>query len=324
VVLVLADGDDVGVSRLVSALARRLPVTWWRFGLPESSISVQLDGAGFELDQPGAVLRSSHIHDAPIVIYRRRLMQPRPLVVSDLAAAEDRGFSEREWASLIEGALLAAERAGSSIWLNSPSSTLLSANKLALLLHAVRAGLPVPAFSASTPVCFPSTAGRQLVAKSISADEQIDVSRFFSTALLSNEDLRALPGTRLPAPSFLQEYVQAGTELRVFYILGEFFALALTSSRDHVDLRYEPSANLAPKTHQLAPALRDALAGVARAFALGYCTFDLLVPADGEPVLIDVTPNGDWDYFESDAAPVVTEFLAEAIVTRAARASRGR
>jgi hypothetical protein len=312
-VLVFADADDAGVARLVAVLERRLNVTWWRFGISESSVSVDVDERGFRLEQPEARVCSTAIREADVIVYRRRLMQPRPLVISDLPSPEDRGFSEREWTSVIEGLLLAEERNGHATWLNSPSATLLTHNKLALLLHAARAGMPVPAFSLSTPVRFPTSSRGELVVKAISSNEQIDTTRHFSTALLSRGDLRDLPGARLPTPSLLQEYVPADIELRVFYLFGAFFALALKPSRDHVDIRRVPRSELAPRAHDLAPELRHALAGLAEDFALGYCTFDLAIPNDGPPVLLDITPNGDWDHFESDAAPVVSEFLADTI-----------
>ena len=319
--LVLADADDAGVSRLVTSLAPRLGVAWWRFGLSEDSVSVQADERGFQLEQPGTTLRSADLRDTPIVVHRRRLLQPRPLVTSELTSPQDRGFSEREWTSLIDGVLLDEERQSRSTWLNSPTATLLTSNKLSLLLFAARTGVPVPSFSVSTPVCFPAT-GRGLVAKAISADERIDSSRHFSTALLSPEDLHDLPGARTPTPSLLQEYVPASLELRVFYALGEFLTLALTPCAENVDIRHSTRARLSPRPYDLPADLCAALGGLARAFALGYCTFDLVVPSDGPPELVDITPNGDWDYFESDEAPMVTEFLADAIVARRAEIGR--
>ncbi len=303
----------------MSILAKRLGVVWWRFGLPESAVSVQLDDRGFQLDQPEASLCASDFQSAEIVIYRRRLLEPRPLVVSDLSTNENRGFSEREWGSLIGGLLLSEEHRSRSTWLNRPSATLVAENKLALLLEAVRTGLPVPAFSVSAPVCFPLVRGNDLITKAISADERIDATRLFSTALLSEEDLRDLPGTRLPAPSLLQEYVEPVFEVRVFYLLGEFLSLALTPSRDHVDIRHAPRSTLSPRVYDLPIELRAALAELAQTFALGYCTFDLVVPASGLPMLIDITPNGDWDHFESDAAPTVTEFVADTIMAHEPR-----
>jgi hypothetical protein len=323
-VLVLADADDVGVSRLVSTLATRLSVSWWRFGLPESSVSVHLDGRGFQLEQPEVSLCTADFQSARTIIYRRRFLQPRSLVASELPTSEDRAFSEREWTSLIGGLLLGEERRSHSTWLNRPSATLVADNKLSLLLAAVSAGLPMPAFSVSTPVRFPLTRGHELITKAISADERIDATRYFSTALLSAEDLLGLPGTRVPTPSLLQEYVEPAVELRVFYALGEFLSLALTPSPDHVDIRHAPRAELSPRAYYLAPELRVALAGLAGALALDYCTFDLVIPAGGSPALIDITPNGDWDYFESDASPIVSEFLANTIVDHDSRAFRER
>lgn len=315
-ILVLADEDDAGVARLVALLEARFDVAWWRFGLPESSLSVDLDRDGFRLEQPGVELCQQTFRQASVVVHRRRLMQSRPFVVSELEVATDRAFSEREWGSLIEGMLLAEEKHSRSTWMNSPSASLHTANKLSLLLFAVQAGLPVPRFSISTPVRFPRTRGSELVTKAISADERIDESRYFTTALLSPGDLRDLPGVPVPTPSLLQEYVAAETELRVFYALGEFLALALRPSPEHVDIRHRSRSDLAPVIDELTPALRGPLAELVTAFGLDYCTFDLVVPAEGSPALVDITPNGDWDYFESDEAPVVSEFLAEAIAGR--------
>ncbi len=312
--MVLADADDVGVERLVSLLAPRLSVTWWRFGVDESSVSVDVDGEGFKLEQPEAHVGSGDLRDASIVVYRRRLLRARSLVASDLASPEERDFSEREWTSLIEGLLLAEERESRATWVNRPSSTLLAHNKLALLLHAARMGLHVPPFTISTPVRPPANVAGGLVAKAISSDERIDATRHFGTALLSPQDQQDLPGARLPTPSLLQEHVRAEVELRVFYLLGEFLALALTPSSEHVDIRHAPLAQSSPRACDLTLELRRALAGLADAFALGYCTFDLVVPRGGSPALVDVTPNGDWAYFEPDSAPIVSEFVANTIV----------
>jgi glutathione synthase/RimK-type ligase-like ATP-grasp enzyme len=321
-VLAFADADDVGVARLVAALANRLPVTWWQFGLAEQSISVELDENGFRLEQARASVSSADIQRAPVLVYRRRLLQPRPLVRSSLPAPADRAFSEREWGSLIDALLLAEEKRCGATWLNSPSATTLTSNKLALLLFAVRAGLPVPRFSVSTPVRLPSSISGNLVTKAISADEQIDAGRYFSTALLSPLDLESLEGLDVPTPSLLQEYVPPSSELRVFYILGRFLSLALTPSPDHVDIRYVQPERLLPRVCEIPSGLRDGLDSLARGLGLRYCTFDLLVSTDGSPMLIDITPNGGWDHFESAAAPVVTEFLAEAIVDQVRGSSK--
>lgn len=320
--MVFADSDDVGVSKLVRHLGEQLSITWWRFGVSESTVSVEADGGYFRLEQPGATVETATLRAADVILYRRRLLQPRPLVISELPSAHDRNFSEREWGSLIEGLLLAEEDGTRAQWLNSPSSTLLTGHKLPMLLRASRMGLRVPAFSVSTPVRFPAASRDELITKAISSDERIDDARYFTTALLSQEDLRNLPGTRLPTPSLLQEYIRAEIEVRVFYALGGILALALSRPREHVDIRYAQGAELLPRPYVLAPELRAALAELASAFSLGYCTFDLLIPGDGTPLLIDITPNGDWDHFESDGDPVITNFLVDRIAAHSPGARR--
>lgn len=297
---------------------------WWRFGLPESALSAHLDDHGFLLEQPGASLSSAELQHADVVIYRRRLLQPRPLVASELPSPADRSFSEREWTSLIDGLLLAEERRGGPIWLNPPSATLVANNKLALLLIAARSGLPVPPFSVSTPVRPPSARRQAFVTKSISADERIDYDRYLSTALVPPGHVQQLRGAHISTPALLQEYVAPSRELRVFYMLGDFLCLALTPSQEHVDIRHAPRASLLPRVHDLSAELRAGLDQLARSFGLGYCTFDLIIPDEGSPVLVDVTPNGDWDYFESDEHPIVTEFLVDTIVGGGSRRTRER
>ncbi len=320
-VVVFADADDSGVARLVKALDERTRVVWWRFGLPEGSVSVEVGEGEFRLEQPDALVRSVDLREAPIVVHRRRLMQPRPLVASELAEPADRTFSEREWGSLLDGLLLTAEREGDQTWLNSPSASLIAGNKLSLLLRAARGGVPVPPFTVSTPVRFPPGGENGIVAKAISADERIDAERYFSTALLSDEDLARLPGARLSTPSLLQRFVHASTEVRVFFALGEFLALELDRPAERVDIRFATLAELAPRAFELPGELRRALAELASGLGLGYCAFDLVLPDDERPQLVDITPNGDWDYFERPEEPLITDFLADAILRQVSSAA---
>jgi glutathione synthase/RimK-type ligase-like ATP-grasp enzyme len=312
-VILLADADDLGVARLASELAARQSVVWWQFGLPESSVCVDADHTRFCLGQPGATLRSTDFQSASIVLYKRRVNQPRPLVASDLDHEPDRAFSEREWTSLIEGLLLAEQHRGTSEWLNPPSAVALTANKFSLLLRAARAGLDVPAFRVSSPVKFPDGAGARVITKAISTDEQIDVERHLTTTLLPPATLERIVGAQLGTPPLLQEYVAPVLELRVFFVLGRILAYALTPSAEHVDIRHTTAEAMAPRRYELTEQLTAALRDFAVQLNLNYCTFDLLVPNRGPPALIDVTPNGAWDYFETASSPIITRQIAQVI-----------
>jgi len=313
-VVVLADAEDVGVRRVVSRLADGHDVIWWRFGVPEASVSVDADHDRFRLEQPGTRLTSSDFRRADLVVYKRRWLQPRPHVASELPRDADRAFSEREWSSLLEGLLIAEEHRSGVPWMNSPSAWALTANKLALVLRAARLGLDVPRFTVSTPIRPPARAGGDLVAKAISADEAIDAERCFTTARVSGSALAELEGRHLSTPSLLQAYVAPVRELRVYCVLGEAIAVGLTPSPDHVDIRYVAAERMEPTFERLPADLESQLIDLTRTLGLNYCSFDLLVAGeDGDAALVDITPAGSWDYFESDEDPFLSDALAVVI-----------
>jgi glutathione synthase/RimK-type ligase-like ATP-grasp enzyme len=321
-VLVLADADDVGVRRLVARLEPHCAVVWWRFGVPETSVDVRVTGQRFRVEQPGAVLTSELFREARLVIYKRRWLQPKPLVASQLGHSADRVFSEREWGSLLEGFLIAEERRSEAVWVNAPSVWAVTHNKLALLLEAGRHGARIPSFEITTSV-ERGALSSDIVVKAISADEMIDEGRYFSTTRLHDGDVASVAGEKLPTPSLFQEYLSVHHELRVYYILGRWVTVILHPSPQHVDIRHAPAEAMEPRLGELPAKLQQVLAGIVARHGLHYCAFDALVQSDGQPWLVDITPAGSWDYFENGGPEFISEALAHAVLEYVS-ASRGR
>jgi glutathione synthase/RimK-type ligase-like ATP-grasp enzyme len=312
-ILVLADEDDVGISRLITRLEQGHLVKWWRFGVAETDVTVDVAENGFYLSQLDTTLESGDFDAADIVIYKRRWLQPRPIVRSGLNGRANRAFSEREWTSLFEGLLGEQERRGDALWLNAPSAWGNSSNKLSLLMYAVRVGLPVPPFRISTPIRLPAAAASDVVAKAISADEEIEPTRYFSTVRLQESETSELRDRHVTTPSFLQEYVEPTCEFRAYFILGKMITIRLRPSAGHVDIRHAAREEMSPTVDRLPAPLEAALAAFADDFELNYCAFDLIAPVEGEPVLIDITPAGSWDYFETQDDPFLSNALAAVI-----------
>jgi hypothetical protein len=322
-ILVLADEDDVGISRLVTRLERRREVRWWRFGTAEADVEADVGTDDFCLRQADVTLRSDDFASADVVICKRRWLQPRPLVRSGLDGLADRRFSEREWQSLLDGVLLDQESRCDATWLNAPSAWARTANKLSLLLRAVRKGIPVPPFRISTPIQPPANGGGgDVVAKAISADEEIEPARHFSTVRLSAAEVGDLSGRRVATPSLLQAHVRAVHELRAYSILGKMVTLRLRPSARHVDIRHSTREEMDPRFDRLPGSLEAALTALTRELGLGYCAFDLIAGEDGEIGLVDITPAGSWDHFETAGEPAVSDAFAE-IVENHVRARRG-
>jgi hypothetical protein len=285
-------------------------------------VTVDADSDAFCLEQPGTTLTSADFARSSLVIYKRRWLQPKPLMLSALPDLADRAFSEREWTSLVEGLLHAEEHRNDLAWLNPPSAWALTSNKLSLLLRAAREGIEIPRFTLSTEVHVQHLNNDDVVIKAISADEVIDSTRSFATTRLSRASLQGLDRQRLPTPSLFQDYVAPTRELRSYYILGRMVTLALTPSSEHVDIRYVPARSMAPSFALLPTELDSRLGALARTFGLNYCAFDLLVPASGDPVLVDITPAGSWDYFESEEAPFISDVFGAIIADHVAAPER--
>jgi hypothetical protein len=180
-------------------------------------------------------------------------------------------------------------------------------------MHAVRVGLPVPPFRISTPIRLPGAVTGDVVAKAISADEEIEPTRYFSTVRLQEPETVELRDQQVTTPSFLQEYVEPRYEFRAYFILGKMITIRLQPSAGHVDIRHAAREEMRPAVDRLPAPLEAALAAFAHDFELNYCAFDLIAPLEGEPVLIDITPAGSWDYFETPDDPFLSNSLAVVI-----------
>jgi glutathione synthase/RimK-type ligase-like ATP-grasp enzyme len=310
-VLFFADHDDTGIARVYERVAEAFPAKWWKLAVPESTVDATVDQTGFIFTQGDTTWSSQDLERTNVVIYKRRYLQPRGMVCSELPDAEDRAFAEREWSSLLEAVLLRYESQANVTWVNSPTATLRTSNKLALLLQAGGFGLQVPETCVSTSV--PRQAG-PLVTKAISTDERIGPERHLSTTVLTDDLTNELGGIRLKTPALLQRQVAAVAEYRCFYLLGRTIVISLRPSDTHVDIRHTTHQEMAPQLADLPEHLTAALGELACAFALNYCTFDLLLDVDGQYSLIDVTPSGSWAYYEEAEQPFLSELLADIVI----------
>jgi hypothetical protein len=171
-------------------------------------------------------------------------------------------------------------------------------------------------FCVSTPVRFPPDAPSGLVTKAISTDERIDSSRYLTTALVPPEILQEINGVHLGTPSLFQHRIQPQSELRIFQILGDAIAVWLKPSVDNVDIRYSSAREMAPLMTEISPELRSNLERFTKSQQLSLCAFDMLLADDSRLYLVDITPNGSWDYFEDDEAPAISEALAKVVAKK--------
>jgi len=121
-----------------------------------------------------------------------------------------------------------------------------------------------------------------------------EVSHFLYTTPLGPAEIAALPERF--APSLFQEQIAKAYELRVFYLDGEFHAMAIFSQNDpqtRADFRQynreRPNRNV---PYRLRPDLTERLLGLMAGLELETGSLDLLVTPDGREVFLEINPVG--------------------------------
>ncbi len=185
-------------------------------------------------------------------------------------------------------------------WLSHPRRS--SLNKLDVLQRAARAGVATPA----TLVTTEREALRRFCAEhgtvitkpigEVDAFIEGEVSHFLFTTPLGPAEIDDLPERF--APSLFQELVEKAYELRVFYLDGEFHAMAIFSQNDaqtRVDFRQynrqRPNRNV---PYRLAPGLAARLRHLMDGLGLETGSIDLLVARDGREVFLEINPVGQF------------------------------
>jgi ATP-GRASP peptide maturase of grasp-with-spasm system len=183
-------------------------------------------------------------------------------------------------------------------WLSHPRRSNL--NKLDVLRRAAREGIATPATLVTT--------GREalrrfceehgtVITKPIGEVDAFitgEVSHFLYTTPLGPAEIDALPERF--APSLFQEQIEKSYELRVFYLDGEFHAMAIFSQNDpqtRADFRQynreRPNRNV---PYRLRPELTERLLRLTQGLELETGSLDLLVTPDGREVFLEVNPVG--------------------------------
>jgi hypothetical protein len=162
----------------------------------------------------------------------------------------------------------------------------------------------------------PRSRSGEWISKAIDEDEDVDDDLTFSSARLPANLARASP-FRTDCPSLIQERVIADHELRIYWLLGNTFALKLMAADDdYVDIRLLPHESLTVERTDIESNLATLLHGYCNRRRLSYCVFDFLVAA-GRCSLIDATPSGTWSHYESADDRTVTRWYAGIIADRA-------
>jgi ATP-GRASP peptide maturase of grasp-with-spasm system len=289
-------------------------------------------GGGGGEDEGGGAPWELALNEVRAVWHRRWPRQRHQGEVATIAA--DHGIAEQARLRLVQHLNLEQRKLGEAVlaqladcpWLGDPATA--SPNKLLVLERAAAAGLDVPATLVTTrraAVARFAAEHGPLISKPIGeAAGFVLGERLHALHTLAVEpaDIAALPAA-FPA-SLFQERLDKRYELRVFYLAGECWAMAIFSQRDEqtrIDFRrYNHVRPNRTVPYRLTAALAAALDSLMRGLGLASGSLDLVRTPCGRTVFLEVNPVGQFGMVSRPCNYQLERRVAELLVRSAANA----
>lgn len=215
-------------------------------------------------------------------------------------------------------------RLAGAAWLSSPHTA--SPNKLLVLERAAAAGLAIPATlvtSRRTELERFAAQHGPLITKPVGEAHSFYLDgryHVMHTQAVEPADIATLPET-FPA-SLFQERLAKQYELRVFYLAGECYAMAIFSQSDpqtQIDFRKynfaRPNRNV---PYRLSDAVAAAIDKLMRSLGMETGSLDLVRTTGGQTVFLEVNPNGQFTMVSKPCNYHLERKVAELLIRKAA------
>jgi hypothetical protein len=199
-------------------------------------------------------------------------------------------------------------------WINEPWADERASHKPVQLAAAEAAGLAVPPTLIS---CVPEDArafldelgGRQVIQKPLRPTE----ASWRPTRFVTPADLGRLDDLRL-APAILQAYVP-GVDVRVTVVAGRLFATAIDARETGSPQDFRPVFAEARVEACRLPADTEAqLLELVASLGLRYAAVDFRRTDEGQHLVLEVNPAGQWLFLEDRTGQPITRAVADALV----------
>lgn len=195
-------------------------------------------------------------------------------------------------------------------WVSDPDATRRAENKLVQLRAAAAVGLRVPRTLVSQDPddirAFVADVRGPVIAKTVAGALGVPLS----TGVVDSAMLANAPGLAL-SPAIYQECIPGRRHLRVCCFGADVHAVLLDSPT--LDWRYVRGIEAA--RHEMDPALAALLISVLHQLGLRMGVFDLKLDDDGDPVWLEVNPQGQFLFLEGmcgiPLGRIAAEFLRD-------------
>ncbi len=200
-------------------------------------------------------------------------------------------------------------------------------NKLIDLEKAKQAGLPVPEthiVNRKQSLVQFITKGKAWITKSIKDPNEFIVNgKNFSggfTSLLTGDILNQLPETFFP--SLIQEKIEKSLEVRIFYLKGLFYPMAIFSQADEqtkIDFRhynYKKPNRYVP--FKLPDEIKGKINLLMKKLELNTGSLDFIMDKKGEFVFLECNPVGQFDWVSENCNYQIERKIAKVLMNEVA------
>lgn len=310
-VLILAREIEPQVDRVVEELvARNVPV--FRSDLAAFPQTLTLD-AWLEPDGWNGTLaterRCVRLREIRSVWYRH----PSHFKLPEGMSRPERRHAAAEARVGVAGVLCSLD----ALWVNYPSREA-DALKPRQLDVARRCGLRVPRSLVTNTALgvrnFAARVGGPLAGKNLSAASVVESNHLQTayTRRLGPAELADLSGVETTAHLFQQYIDNKAFEVRVTVVGERVFAAAIHAGSEaaRIDFRAD-YANLEYSAIDVPPPVRTGMLAFMRAFGLSFGAFDFAVTTDGEWIMFECNPFGQYGWLEDALDLPITSALAD-------------
>ena len=300
-------------------------VPWVRLNTEDFANNVELaispaDGTGTLLVRDSG--RTVKIQDVRAVWFRK----PEPVNVSHFVGLEPGAldYVEAEFGETLLGLYSLLNHVP---WINDPFSTRIAHRKMLQLRTAARIGFATPRTvitnNPDTALAFAEGLRGDIAIKSLGAitvteapvdGEAIQYGLF--TRKVSLEELKSVKDSIRHVPTVFQEFLEKRYELRITCVGSQCFACRIESRGDDLtadDYRFDTRGLI--HTAQECPELKQKLQAYMQAFRLNFGCFDILITKAGEPVFLEMNPNGQWAWVENMTGLPIAAAIARELMS---------
>jgi len=245
--------------------------------------------------------RSHRYPEETLAVWHRKPIDPAPpLAIEDDAARKvvlQETIEFLSYPSCIDGVR----------WVNNPHANLRAQRKFPQLRLARELGLTVPRTVVTNDPqqarAFQREVAGPLLCKSMKAHafRDADATAFIFSRKVEPDEFLEAAEQMAHCPTLLQEYVAKDHELRVTIFGEKVFCCRIDSqnvSGAESDWRRVDPFKVPHRIVDLDARIEAALKRMMAAHDLSYGAFDLIVTPEGNPVFLELNPNGQWLWIE--------------------------